>query len=159
MNVIMGPQHQDALSRWFNAHSVRIAQLAPPLATFIGVGCEGELAAVVAYSDYRARIGDVQMHWASVSPRWARPRVISACLRYAFVQLACQRITGVVAASNQSGRRFALGLGMTEEGFVRRGFGDDDAVIYGLLIEEAGRWLKPREMSDGQGCARSPACA
>lgn len=145
---------QEMLAEWFNlvARTMPDAlaaetNLAIDRAAFIGVRRGGRLAAVVAFTDHRPAAGDVTIHWASIDARWASPDVVGACLRYAFVQLDCQRITGQTPARNESAVRFARGIGFKVEGIVRRGFRDDDAVITGLLREEAQRWIK-RGQSD-----------
>ena len=63
---------------------------------------------------------------------------------YPFVQLDCQRATVIVRKKNKRSRKFVEWLGFRQEGCCRRGFKDDDAIIYGLLREEC-RWIKEEE--------------
>lgn len=107
----------------------------------IGVADDTGLIAGVVYSDHREETGDIEMTISARSPRWAARGNIRALLHYPFVQLGCSRATVLVRAGNTRSRKLAEGLGFVQEGLKRRGFGDDDMVIYGMLREEAARWL------------------
>lgn len=85
--------------------------------------------------------GDIQMSMAADSARWARRGVIRALLDYPFNDAGCHRITTLTPARNGRALRINAGLGFEREGCIRRGFGDDDAIVMGLLREDAGRWL------------------
>jgi RimJ/RimL family protein N-acetyltransferase len=85
--------------------------------------------------------GDIQMSMAADSARWARRGVIRGLLDYPFNQAGCQRVTTLTPARNTRALRINAGLGFVREGCIRRGFGDDDAIIMGLLREDAERWL------------------
>ena len=47
----------------------------------------------------------------------------------------------MIAESNTRAIRLNEGLGFVREGLVRRGFGNDNAVILGLLREDAEKWI------------------
>ena len=120
----------------------------------IGVLDEERLIAGIIYHSYLPDFGNIEMSIATESPRWASRRIIAALLRYPFMQLGCQRITACIPASNKKSLRLNLGLGFKIEGYVRRGYGDDDLIVTGLLREDAAIWFK--EKNSGKISAESP---
>jgi hypothetical protein len=108
----------------------------------------GNLLAVMVLHSFSPVHGDCQISMAATTPRWASKATIAALLDYPFVQLGCQRITTLIPGRNFRALRFNIGLGFVQEGIARRGFGGDDAVILGLLREDAGRWLTSRSEED-----------
>lgn len=127
----------------------------------------------VVFHSYRRAYGDIELSFASQasaevrdrmrssgtravsSRRWLTQPIIRELLSYPFVQLQCQRVTGVTPRRATSARRFLDHFGFKREGNVRRGFGDDDAIISGLLREEwlASRWAKSLPERKGIGRA------
>ena len=105
----------------------------------IGVEHNGELIAGVVFTDYHGHAISVSM--ASTSPLWASRRTLAGIFAYPFVQLNCDRLTACTGRSMVSVREFLERLGFVEEGLLRRGFADDDCVIYGMLREEC-RWIR-----------------
>lgn len=85
--------------------------------------------------------GDIQMSMAAESARWAVKGIIRGLLHYPFVQAGCHRVTTITPFRNARALKINAGLGFEQEGRVRRGFGDDDAIIMGLMREDAQRWL------------------
>jgi RimJ/RimL family protein N-acetyltransferase len=110
----------------------------------IGVTDGREVLAAVVYHDYRPAYKSIEISMAANNPRWALRSVISALLSYPFVQLQCERITLTIPKKNRRARRFVKGIGFVEEGCARKGFGRDDAMIYGMLRREAMRWLEEK---------------
>jgi RimJ/RimL family protein N-acetyltransferase len=90
----------------------------------------------VVFTDWQPVYRAIQISFASASPRWLTPRLVTAILDYPFAQLACQRITSVTPSQAVSARRFLEKFGFSREGRIRRGFGTDDAIISGLLAED-----------------------
>lgn len=124
--------------------------------TTIGVIRHGKLIGGVVYNTYRPQIGDVMVHFAFDSPMWATREVLASVCHYPFVQLGCQRVSAIVRRKNKRSRLFVeKAIGFRLEGTVRKGFGDDDAMIYGVLRREC-RWL---EENNGQIRTVSPAAA
>jgi len=76
---------------------------------------------------------------------------ISELLKYPFHVLDCQRISAVTPSHYSDWIDALERIGLSREGLKRKGFGDDDAVMTGLLREE---WLsgpfRPRGMSNGK---------
>ena len=107
--------------------------------TTIGIARDGQLICGVVYNEYRTH--SIHASIASSDPRWADRRTLRAIFSYPFVQLGCGRITTYCGASMLSVRRFNERLGFTQEGLLRRGFGDDDCVVFGMLREEC-RWIE-----------------
>lgn len=115
-------------------------------ATAIGVVDErGELVAGAVYHAYDKWCRCIEMSCAASTSRWLTREIVCALLRYPFDQLSCVRVTCVTPRKATSVRRFLQNLGFKREGLVRRGFGNDDAIILGLLQSEfrRSRWVQP----------------
>jgi RimJ/RimL family protein N-acetyltransferase len=97
---------------------------------------DGQPLGGVVFTDWQPAYRSIQISFASASPKWLTPRLVTAILDYPFAQLACQRITSVTPSQAVSARRFLNRFGFVREGLLRRGFGTDDAIISGLLAEE-----------------------
>lgn len=124
----------------------------------IGVaGDDGVLIAGVVYHNYRPWPGggDMEMSIAATSPLWCRRGVLRALFQYPFVQAGCHRVTACTGAGNAAAIKLNSGLGFRPEGRMRKGFGTEDAIIMGLLREDARRWLGDRD--DGQEGTETPA--
>ena len=89
------------------------------------VGC-------VILNDYAQ--GNIEMTGAGFGC-WT-PRIIRTIARHIFVTLGCNRVTARTRASNQSARAALKAMGFRREGTARAWFGDEDAVLYGLLKRE-----------------------
>lgn len=116
----------------------------------MGFELEGALVAGVVFNEYRGHSIHVSM--ASTTPRWATRSNLHAIFSYPFVQLKCERMTAYTGRSMSQVRQFLERLGFQQEGIVRRGFADDDCVIYGMLKEEC-QWIRTHEKR-----RRSAAC-
>src|SRR5262245_44580011 len=125
-----------ALARWAGAR-LGIADFHP--CTAIGVAQGGDIVAAAIYNNYRPP--DIEITFATSSPRWATRSAIRAMLHYPFVQLGCKRLTAVTAAQNAPARVFLLRLGFCQEGIHRDALPTGDAVSYGLLAKDAARWI------------------
>lgn len=142
MQLICG---QDAaVAEWVRARIPHMAggDFGPCVA--IGVADEGgRLVAGAVYHGYTALPGggDIQMSMAADSAGWARRGIIRGLLSYPFDQAGCHRVTTITPLRNARALKINKGLGFEQEGRIRRGYGDDDAIIMGLLREDAGRWL------------------
>lgn len=111
----------------------------------IGVEAEGgEPLGGVVFSNWQPACRSIEVSFASSSPRWLTRPIIRTIMAYPFGQLGCQRVTAVTPRRNKPARRFVEVFGFKREGLVRKGFGDDDAVISGLLKREwdASRWMR-----------------
>lgn len=112
-----------------------------PNASAIGLATETDIIAGMVVHDYSRASRNCQVVFAASTPRWATKGAIRAMLAYPFRQLGCERLTTIIAASNARSIRFNEGLGFKLEGVMRRGCGDEDAMIYGLLREETPKWM------------------
>ena len=112
------------------------------LAWAIGVEDEaGKPLGGVVFTNHLPAYRSIEVSFASDTPRWLTRRMISGILAYPFTQLGCQRITAITPKKAKAARAFLDDFGFKREGVVRRGFGDDDAVISGLLWRE---WARNR---------------
>ena len=83
----------------------------------------------------------VYMHVASSAPGWVTREYIRAVFDYAFRQLDCRVIIGLVAESNLKARRFDEHLGFTLAGTIPDGCPDGDLLIYTMHRDRC-RWLE-----------------
>jgi RimJ/RimL family protein N-acetyltransferase len=106
----------------------------------IGIVRDRNLIAGAVFNNFRQT--NIEITFASTTPRWCTRGVLRGIFSYPFEQLGLARLTAVTESTNQSVRAFLCHIGFREEGVMRRGFPSGaDAVIYGMLYEEC-RWLK-----------------
>lgn len=98
-----------------------------------------ELLAVVVYRRFSKH--NCEMSIASIHPRWCSRRFLRAAFTYPFKQCELSRVTFVTTADNPETLVLLDRLGAKEEGVLRNWFGEKDGIIYGLLRQEAERWL------------------
>ena len=111
-----------------------------PSCPAIGLLEDGKLIAGVVYNMYTGN--GIMMHVAASKPRWLNREFLKAAFAYPFLQLGCDRVTGLVRTDNTAAQRFDEHLGFVKEGVIRRGDDDGcDLILYGMLHEEC-RWLK-----------------
>lgn len=128
--------HDAVLAKWAGDR-IGVTDFGPCRA--IGVIRNYEIAAVAVFSQYRPP--NIEISFVIENPRWATPQCVRAILRYPFVQLGCKRITAITEATNQRTRAFLCRLGFHQEGVHRDALPSGDAVTYGLLRQDASRWL------------------
>lgn len=129
-------------------------------AVALGVVDETGIIAGVVFHGYDPFVKSIEVSCAATSPRWGNRETFRSLLRYAFDQCKVQRVTACTPRRATSSRRFLEGLGFQREGSIRRGFGDDNAILYGLLVEDwaSGRFCAPRRvLTDEQEIQPSPA--
>lgn len=137
MNLVFG---QDAQITAWAAERIPHVDSFGDKAVAIGIaGADGMPAGAVIYHEYRGN--DIQMSCAAASRRWLSRGVLRALFFYPFEQLKVERVTAFAPAQNQSTRHFLEGIGFKMEGIMRRGFKNDDCVLYGMLKHEC-KWLK-----------------
>lgn len=105
----------------------------------IGVVSNDQLIGAIVFHEYR--VNDIQISVASISKRWLSKSILNAFFSYPFLQLGCDRVTSFIPKKNKQTREFVEGIGFKEEGNIRRGFLDDDCIVYGMLYEEC-KWIK-----------------
>ena len=107
--------------------------------------CEGDtpIAGVVYTNSIVGPAGpqSVEMHIASISPRWANRKTLRLFFGFAFVNLNVSRVTAFTTKKNRPARSLLDRLGFVYEGKMREAYSTgDDAMIYGMLRHEC-RWL------------------
>lgn len=109
---------------------------------FVAVGVIDEddnMLGGVAYHNFQPAYRSIEWSAASDGANWLSRAIINDILRYPFEQMGCVRLTAVIPRKNVKARTFHSKFGFKQEGNVRRGFGGDDAIIYGLMASE---WRK-----------------
>lgn len=135
MNLVLG--HDAEVADWVAGRIPHVTGFKDMAA--IGIERDGDLVGGVVYHEYRGN--DIQMSCAAISPRWLTEGFIRALFVYPFVTLKCDRVSSFTPKGNTHTRRFLEKLGFEEEGNMRRGFVDDDCILYGMLKEEC-KWIK-----------------
>ena len=107
----------------------------------IGVEQDGKLIAGVVYNMYTK--ASICMHVAAEpGARWTTKEFMYAFFAYPFLQLNCNRVTGLVRTSNLAARKFDEHVGFIQEGVIRQAFEDgEDAILYGMLKSEC-KWIR-----------------
>lgn len=112
-------------------------------AVAIGLEQDGEVIASVVFDMYTGP--SICMHVAAVpGRRWMTRDYLWRCFAYPFLQLKCNRITGLVREDNLVAQKFDEHLGFKREGLIRRGATDGtNIILYGMLRDEC-RFLEIR---------------
>lgn len=116
-------------------------------------GSDPRLLGAVVFHDYRPQYRSVEWSAAADDPRWLSPKLIGQIMRYPFDQLNVRRITAVIPRRNERSRDFHARFGFKQEGSIRRGFGSDDAIVYGLMRADWAR--SPFNLSRERAAASS----
>lgn len=107
----------------------------------LGLTIDDKLTACMVVHDYHPAHRNCQISFAASSPRWATKDTIRAMMAYPFNQLRCERLTTIISEHNARSIRFNVGIGFKLEGVMRRGHGDCDSMIFGLMRDEAPEWM------------------
>jgi len=112
-----------------------------PGSTAIGLEEDNELIAGVAFNMYTK--ASICMHVAAMpDKRWMTKDFLWRSFAYPFIQLGCNRVTGLVREDNFVAQKFDEHLGFKREGLLRRACTDgQNMILYGMLREEC-RWLE-----------------
>lgn len=102
---------------------------------------EWTLLGGVVFHDYRKQYRSIQWSAASDDPRWLNRTLITDIMKHPFEMLGCVRLNAYIPRRNERARKFHKVFGFQQEGLMRRGFGDDDCAIYGLLVSD---WRRSR---------------
>jgi RimJ/RimL family protein N-acetyltransferase len=104
----------------------------------VGIGLEedGELIAGVVFNMFTGP--SISMHVAAApGKRWMTKDFLWRCFAYPFLQLNCNRVTGLTRVVNFEAQKFIEHLGFKREGLIRRACEDGtDMILYGMLKEE-----------------------
>ena len=120
---------------WLEA---RLGTELAPDAQFMGVITE-KIVAAAAFSHYTGH--DIELSVAA-EPGGGSKRFLSALFAYAFDQAGCARVTVRTRASNVRAIRLAKRIGFQQEGVLRDGFGNEDAIILGLTRKDYGKFSR-----------------
>jgi hypothetical protein len=109
----------------------------PPFTTLGIVNEEGEVMAGIVFNCWTGP--DVELTIANDGG--LHRQLIKATALYVYNDLKCVRGSITVRKNDQKTYETALKFGFKVEGIKRRGFGDDDAVIMGMVRDEC-RWIR-----------------
>lgn len=102
-------------------------------AVFIGRIKNGEVACVCGFSHWTGH--DIELSVAG-NPGSGSKDFLSVVFAYVFEQAGCVRCTVKTRESNAKAIKLATRLGFEPEGRLRNGFGDEAALIFGLLRQD-----------------------
>ena len=86
------------------------------------------------FSEYTGN--DVHMFCVAEDKRIFQRKYIRMMYDYCFNVMKVQRVSAMCNESNVQSRRLITGIGFKQEGRLRRYFGNEDALVYGLLKED-----------------------
>lgn len=113
----------------------------------VAIGAIDRQNRIIGGVAYNSLVSDRDGKPISLTATWAGNRGwltkgrLSQFFRYPFVQVGVIRLTATVRKSNTRSLKITRKLGFKPEGLIRKGYGDGDAVIFGMLREEC-RWIK-----------------
>lgn len=105
----------------------------------IGLEKDGELVAGVVFDSY-VEGARCCMHVAGEGRTWLNREFLWFCFQYAFVQMGCKVVVGLVNSDNDDALRFDRHLGFEEVARIPDGAGDCDLVVLAMQRKKC-RWL------------------
>lgn len=107
-----------------------------PENTFMATDVCGKLQTAVAFSNYRPDT-DIEITVATEGKGLkGAASLIRQVFIYVFEQSNCRRCTARIRADNEKSIKLVTRLGFKVEGRLRQGFGDADALVFGLLRDD-----------------------
>ncbi len=94
----------------------------------------GEIVGAFVFSEYTGN--DVHMYCVSENPKIFQRRYFKQMFDYCFETMKVKRVSAMCNESNLRSRKLISGVGFKQEGRLRRYFGNEDALVYGLLKED-----------------------
>jgi len=131
--------HDSELSLWVGLQLGLKGPVRGVNPTAIGVSRHGSIVAAALFSNYQPPT--IEITFVTTTPRWASREMIKGILAYPFVQLSCKRITAITEECNGPARVFLERLGFRQEGIHPDAFPSGAGISYGLLRQDAERWL------------------
>lgn len=112
------------------------------------VGEDGWPLGGAVYHNYHPEYRSIEISFATATKRCLTRQIIREILSDPFARLDCQRVTAVTPRLARPAREFLERIGFKREGLIRKGFGTDHAVVYGLLKSEwlSSKWMKDRAL-------------
>lgn len=132
--------HDNDIGQWVFAQAG--AEWTPNRGTAIGLVENGEILAGVVYENFNGR--NCFVHLSAVpGRRWLNREFLWFGFHYAFEQLGCERITGMVASTNKQAMRANEHVGMELESILINAAPDGHIVVYRMFREDC-KWLNRR---------------
>ena len=104
----------------------------PPYVAIAVLDDDYTMRGAAVFNDY----ADCNVEMTCTGSHWVTPQVAHELAAYCFDTLGCQRVTLRTRKSNRDVRAMILRLGAKQEGTLRRWYGTEDAILYGLLKHE-----------------------
>lgn len=110
-------------------------EFVPPFIAWGILDRKGKLIGAVIFNDHADR--NVEITTCGIRVYWRG--VFREVFRYAFDDLNCERTTVRTRSDNEIVKTFIRKIGFTQEGVLRKWYGDADAIVYGMLKSEC-KW-------------------
>lgn len=121
----------------------------PGALTYIGLTINDEIVAVTGFEKFNGT--NCIIHVAAVpGKRWCQPFYLDICFWYAFEQLGCTRVTGLVDETNVAARRLDEHLGFELETRLKNATPNGDLLVY-VMWKDKCRWIRSKTNELGQG--------
>lgn len=134
---------QNRVREWVLERVPHPEQLGPLVG--LGYEVEGEMVAGFILENFNPAYRSVELHLRLERPAKGNGAfyrgLFADFASYVLGQLGCQRVSAYVPRENLRLARILKLCGFVQEGCLRRAFGVDDALVYGLLAEQAPAWL------------------
>jgi RimJ/RimL family protein N-acetyltransferase len=117
------------------------APIVPPYVCFGVVDAGDDLCGAIVFNSFTGANIEITIY----GPGCINRRFIRAAFDYAFNQAGALRLSAHTARANKAMAKVLPRLGFQYEGMMRRYYGPeraDDALCFGLLREDAARWMK-----------------
>lgn len=99
------------------------------------LSCAGQVQAVVIF-DLMTDV-DCRLNVATDGKqRWLSKAYLAWIFRIVFLQWNMRRVSALVAADNEQSVKMVARMGFVQEGVVRKAFGEQDGILFGMLREE-----------------------
>jgi RimJ/RimL family protein N-acetyltransferase len=128
-------ENQDYLRAWISGVT---GTRFDPTTMCIGQEIDGEIGAVVAYSNVHEK--SCCMHVASIAPNWSNKNILWAAFDYPFNKLGVKVILATVASTNEEALKLNRHLGFLDKAYIEDAHIDGDLVILAMRREDC-RWL------------------
>jgi RimJ/RimL family protein N-acetyltransferase len=108
-------------------------------AVIASLDTEGKILGVVLFSQFTRN--NCEITCASNSKYFLNRNFMDVFFHYAFITAKVRRVNALVATDNEASKNLCRRVGFIEEGVLKHWFGDKDAAIFRMTIDEC-RWLK-----------------
>lgn len=134
--IVCGDEWHDLLAEYIAENGGGFARAGSQL---IGLVRDNVIDACVMFDWHNG--ASIYMHVAATGKNWLTREYMSVCFNYAFTQLSCRVIIGLVADSNLKAIRFNRHLGFVENSRIKDADPQGDTIIF-IMHKEQCKYLR-----------------